>query len=790
MSASVQDVRVGVRSLIRNPSFAAVAILTLTLGIGANTAIFTLVNAVVLHPLPYPKADRLVEIHGGSAALNSDEVKEIRKQSITLESVGAYTRGAGFGITSDAGDTTRVASAEVSRELWSVLGVRPIIGQTFSDRTITDTSESVVISYPLWRQYLGADRRIIGRSVNLDNQPHTVVAVMPEGFSFPDQSVGIWTPMPASRSTSAGELMTATIAIGRLKPGVDLQTAQAELNVIARRLQRASPDSEGLELQISSLQEDTAGPVKKGFLILLGAVALILLLACLNVANLLLARNTRRRREMAVRVTLGASRPRLIRQLLAESLVIAFVGGSLGLALAPMAIHVLRVIAPPKLPRFDNASINGWVLAFTAGVSLLAGILVGIIPAFRASRTELVSSLKEDGLGSLGTRHLRLQRVLTAYQVALATVLLIGAGLVVRSFSRLMSVRLGFEPRHLLVVDLSEMALVPLGQEAWLPFYRRVLDEVHHIPGVEFAGLGDIPPVGGGWKRTPIGIEGSASALSRPESIQVQDVSPEYFRAMGIRIQSGRVFTDQDTTDLVIVNAAAAKRFWPGASPIGRRLLMGMGRGWCRVIGVADNARDISLEEEPFPQLYCLFRAGSLESDLLVRTTGKPEDLRRAVLERIWSIDKDERVLFATSMEQVISKSVIGRRFHVALLGLFALLALLMAAVGVYGMVSYSVSERTREMGIRIALGARRRDILVLVVGQQLAMAAVGLILGLLAALALAHTISSLLYGVGETDPATFIGAPVVLGLAAAVAAYIPARRAFRVDPTEAIRSE
>jgi putative ABC transport system permease protein len=588
---------------------------------------------------------------------------------------------------------------------------------------------------------------------------------------------------------------------------VDLRVAQAELNVIVQRLGRKSPEDENLGLRVTSLQEQAAGPVKKGFFILLGAVGMVLLLACLNVANLLLARNARRRREIAVRAALGASRLRLIRQLLVESLILAFLGGSLGLVSAPFGILILRALAPPRLPRLDNVGIDGWVLAFTLGVTVFTGIVVGVIPAIQVSRLNPVSSLKEESVGSaIGSGLIPLHRAqgaLTTYQVALATILLIGAGLVVRSFSRLMGVNLGFDPHNLLTVQLGETSLMPLGKEAILSFYQRVLDEVRALPGVESVALGSIAPVAGVSVGTAINVEGGSPGTGEkglfyppwggnPKLIvQTQDVSPAYFTTMRIRILRGRGFTIQDTPHVVIINEAAARRFWPNTNPLGRRIdVGGGGHNWCEVVGVADDVRDVGLEREPVPEIYSLIHAYSLESTLFVRADSKPQALGNAVVNRIWFVDKGEPVFEVITIEDLISKSVVGPRFHAALLSLFAVLALLMAALGVYGVVSYAVSQRTQEIGIRVALGATPRRIFVLVVGQQLIMAVFGMAIGLGAASALTRTISSLLYGVAPNDLGTFVGVPILLGLAALVASYMPARRAMRVDPMVALRYE
>jgi putative ABC transport system permease protein len=815
MSAFFRELRIAFRRLRENPGFTAVAVITLTFGIGANTIIFSLVNTVVLHPLPYPQADRLVRIDSPyGEKLSPADAAEIRSQSHALESVGACVSYPTDTTLTGAGVTTRLKVAEVSPEVFPVLGVSPLFGRTFlAEETTPDRSGVVLLSYSAWRNYLDSDRGVIGNAISLDKQPYTIVGVMPPGFGFPTQLVDVWTPMSATTPATKKGVMLPTMVVGRLKPGVRLQQAQAELNVIAGRMARSTLTGEKRELRIASLEEQTVGPVKKGLLIPLGAVGLVLLLACSNVANLLVAGNARRRREIAVRAALGASRSRLVRQLVAESLLLALLGGCLGLAAAPFGIHIIRPLAPPGFPRLDNVGVDGWVLTFTFLVSLLTGIVFGILPAFAASKPDLIASLKEGSMTSraaFGPAALpKAQGVLTACQVALATILMIGAGLVVRSLSRLMSVHLGFDPRHLLVVRLSEMDLIPLGEDAIMLFYQRVLDEVNSLPCVESAALVQNYPIGGPGVSTPVFREGESKPLSAGDFARMvqdfetgdrstplthmQSVSSGYFATMRIPILKGRAFTDDDrygSPFVTVVNESLARRFWPHGDGLGKKIDVGGGR-WCEVVGVAGDTRDISLEKEPGPEVYVPnLQDRSLEDALVIRTIVEPQSLGDAVVSRIWAVNKNEGVPMVATMDELISKSVIGPRFHAALFSLFAFLALLMATVGVYGVVSYSVSRRTHEFGIRMALGAGSGDILRLVIRQQMMMTALGVAIGLGIALGLTRAISSLLYGVAPNDLGTFAGVPILLGLAALGASYLPARRALGVDPVNALREE
>jgi len=814
-----QDVRYSIRILRKNPGFTTVALVTLAFGIGVNTTIFSLVNTVVLHPLPYPQADRLVRIDSKRAASMSPEVEGgIRKQSRTFDALGSCSFNPISVLLSGAGKATRLREVDVSPEVFAVLGVPPLLGRTFlPDEAMPDGGQVVVLSYAAWRKYFNSDPGVMGKTINLSGKTHTVVGVMPPGFSFPSRLVDVWLPPSSPLSAASKQMAGIEIGVGRLRPGVSTSQAQAELNVIAEQLGWQSRTGEKLDLRVASLQEQTVGPVKKSMLILLGAVGLVLLLACSNIANLLMARNARRRREMAVCAALGASRLRLVRQLLTESLLLAVLGGCLGLVAALGGIHLVRVLAPPRLPRLEDVSIDSWVLAFTLVVSLLTGMAFGILPAFAASKPDLIESLKEGSMASraaLGpARLLKTQGVLTACQVALATILLIGAVLVVRSLSRLMSVRLGFDPQRLLVVELNDLDTLHLrSRDAWMLFYQRVLDEVNALPGVESAALVGAPPMTRGGLVTYVYREGEAvlpisheggerdfqllqAGDSRTRFTLIQFVSPRYFATMKIPVLRGRAFTEADrygSPPVAIVNEILAHRLWPHGDAIGRKLKVQWGDNpWCDIVGVVGDSRDDCPDKEPGPEVYRPnLQAHDLQGALVVRTIVPPQRLSGAIINRIWSADRDQGVDSVMTIDEILSQSVIAPRFHAALFSFFAFLALLMASVGVYGVVSYSVSQRTHEIGIRMALGAKASDILRLVIGQQMIMTLLGVAVGLGVALGLTRTISSLLYGVAPNDLSTFVGVPIVLGLAALAASYIPARRALGVDPLNALRQE
>jgi putative ABC transport system permease protein len=817
----LQDVRYGLRMLVKNPGFTAVAVVTLALGIGVNTTIFSLVNTVVLHPLPYPHAERLVGIESRRPASVYAEVQEgIQKQGRTFDSFGGCSFDPSNVMWNSAGNATRLKEVDVSPEVFAVLGVPPLLGRTFlPEETIPGGGQVVVLSYAAWRKYFASDRGVIGKTINLNGKIHTVVGVMPPTFSFPSRQVDVWLPPSSPLSMASKGSVGMMIAVGRLRPGVSAREAQAELNVIAEHLGWQSLTGEKLDLRVASLQEQTAGPVtRKALWILLGAVGIVLLLACSNIANLLIARNARRQREIAVCAALGASRPRLVRQLVTESLLLALLGGCLGLLAALGGIHLVRVLAPPRLLFVQDVSINGFVLAFTLVVSLLTGIAFGILPAFAASKPDLIESLKEGSTGSRAARGPALlpktQGVLTACQVALATILLIGAVLVARSLSRLTSLRLGFDPQHLLVVELNDHDTAGIGRDAWMLFHQRVLDDVKALPGVKSAALvSDTPSMTKGGLLTLIYREGESVPSSPQGALQrewdlfsagdprthmahIQFVSPGYFTTMKLAILRGRAFTADDrygSPPVAIVNETLARRLWPNGDALGRKMHVEWRKEqWCEIVGVADVARDISLEiEQPGPEVYRPnLQAREPEHALVVRTIVPPQRLGGAILDRISSASPDQGVDSVMTMDEVLSQSVIAPRFHAALFSFFAFLALLMASVGVYGVVSYSVSQRTHEIGIRMALGAKASDILRLVIGQQMLMTVLGVVIGLGVALGLTRLISSLLYGVAPNDLRTFVGVPILLGLAALAASYIPARRALGVDPLNALRQE
>lgn len=790
--------------LLRDPLFTALAVSTLAFGIGANTTVFSLVRASIIQPLPYPAPHRLVQVWSnyGNGNTNSPishpDVIQIRNQNDVLTGVGFYKSGIGMTLT-DAGTAGYIEDVPVSPSLFSVLGVPPLMGRQFSeDEGEPGKDHVVIVSYKFWKEHLGSAPSTVGKQISLDNQSYTIVGVMPPDFSFPSRFFDIWTPASIAFQDAESRTLLDNFVIGRLKQGASLREAQAHLDGLAANLGKQYNDDQGLQFKVVSLQEQTAGPVETALLSLFGAVGIVLLIACANVTGLVLARNAKRQREIAVRMALGAGRARLVRQLLTEGCLLVFLGGTFGLAIAFVGVRIVRGVAPPSIPALDRVGIDGMVLTFTLIVSILSGIAFGLVPAFRGTKAELNDSLKEGGLASqagfrMSGSH-RLQSMLVIGQVALAVILMVGAGLLVRSLSRMLSVELGFNPRNVLAVRLSEMSTLGLGQSARKLFYQRVLEETRALPGVQSVTLVSDLPLGGLRLATSMNVEGAPQVdLRHGANVQLQEVTVGYFEAMEIPITAGRGFTNQDndtSSAVAIVNQSAARKYWPGQNPLGRRIDLGGGL-WCQVIGVAGDARDIRLETAPGPEVYRpLLQQHDLESALLLRTKVEPQALSNAVIDRIWSVYKGQRIVGVMTMDDLIAKSVIGPRFHASLLGLFAALALFLASVGIYSTTAYSVTQRTREIGIRMALGAQGSDVLKMLLGEALALVFAGLAIGLFGAFGLTRFVANLLFGVTATDPLTFAIVAILLTSIALAASYIPTRRALKVDPVLALRYE
>ena len=812
----LQDARYGVRMLARNRSFAVVAILTLALGIGANTAIFSVVYAVLLRPLPFVAPDQLMSVVStrlrGNVPDNASypDFADWTAQNHVFSQMAAYDTD-NFTLTGQA-EAMHIQGAVVSADLFSLLGVKPVLGRAFlpdEDKLpAANGAFAIILSHRLWRERFGADPGIVGRSIEIDNRNFTVVGVMPAGFQFPIQAepADFWMAMAINFVTAPGEPSMADQrgahfldVIARLKPHVTRAEAQAEMSTIVSRLNNQYPDNAPRGVEIVPEIDRVAGPARLALLVLLAAVGCVLLIACANVANLTLARGASRQKEMAVRAVLGAGRGRMIRQLLTESVLLALLGGVLGSALGLWGISGLIRLLPVDIPRLASVRIDSTVLVFTALVSMLTGILFGLAPAAQASRLDFVESLKEGGRGlSEGLHRSRARGLLVVADVAVAAVLLVGAGLLINSFLRLQHIDPGFNPQHVLTfkMDLPYVRYSGLSQTQ---FFERAIERLSHLPGVLSASAVLPLPLDGDEVGTMLNIEGQPVAEANRPRTGYSWVEPGYFRTVGIPFIKGRDFTpadDLEATPVVIIDQTLARQFFPHQDPIGRRIKPGIGNGyntapWREIVGVVGDVRQYGLTSGPGPEVYVPLAQSPLGSmNFVVRTGVDPLSMVGTVREEMAEMDKNLPFYGVKTFNQYLGQGFAQPRFLTLLFGLFAALALALAAVGLYGLVSYSASQRTHEIGIRMALGAEKRDVLRLVVGQGFKLTILGVAVGIAGSFALTRFMSSLLYGVKPTDPVTFTAVAFVLVGVALLASYLPARRATKVDPMVALRYE
>jgi putative ABC transport system permease protein len=799
----LQDIRYGARQLRKNPGFTAVAVLTLALGIGANTAMFSVVNSVLLRPLPFRDPGRLVVVNGFYPALvptpqphQADRAQVVK----TLTDFSGYETGE-INLAGD-GQADRVSAAEVSEDFFSLLGINPIRGRTFLPaEESADHPSAAIISYAVWQSRYSLDSGVVGKTVHLNGKPFTVVGIMPSGFQFPPQTQ-MWVPLPSNLN---GEMFGGNafmrMQIARMRPGVTLDQARAELSVIAQREIPVGARA-GNPVSVTSLHESMVGGIRPALLLLLGAVAFVLLIACANVANLSLARSAGRFREVALRAALGASRARLVRQLLTESVLLALMGGGLGLLTGVWAVQVAKKLIPVQDILTRGIKVDGWVLSFTFVVAVLTGIISGLAPALQSSKLDLTEALKESA-GSpaaprLSSRH-RSRGLLGAFETATALVLLIGAGLLIRSFGRLLDVNPGFRTKDLLAarVSLLEPKYSALGGRP--AFFQDVLSRVKGLPGVRAAAFANVLPFGrAGAAAFGVDVGGGPKSQMKggPGAFAIYAVvSPEYFQTMGIPVLRGRNFTDHDnkgSAAVAIISQSLARRAWPSQNPLGKHFRIAFSQEQSfEVVGVVGDVRAFGLAEQPWPTMYFpIFQQPQDAAFLVIHSAQNPSIVSAALPGVIRSVDKNEPISSVSTMEQLVSQSVDEPRFRTLLLGIFAGLAFLLAVVGIYGIVSYSVSQRTHELGVRMALGAERHDVLKLVVGQGMRQTLMGVAVGLLAALGLTRLLASYLYSVRPTDPVTFLVVSAVMLVVALLASYIPARRATKVDPMVALRYE
>jgi putative ABC transport system permease protein len=818
METLLKDIRYGLRGLLKRPGFTLVAIITLALGIGANTAIFSVVNAVVLRPLPYAEPDRLMTLWETMPGENQRSVApgnfvDWKSQNKTFEDLAA-TFYANFNLTSD-GEPDRIDGATITSNLMSVLGVSAQLGRTFQPDDDEHQDRNVVlISDGLWKRRFGADRNVVGRNITIDETPHTIVGVMGGGFQFPARS-DLWVlgrnrgavPMSLISQVPTNDWVHGRDAhfikvIGRLRPGITISQAQSDIAGVTRRLEQDFPKSNGgLGSNVVPLHAQVVGEVRSMLFILLGAVGFVLLIACTNVANLMLARATQRDREIAIRAAVGASRLRLIRQLLTESLLLSIVGGLAGLLVSIWAVAVFVKLSPGDIPRLNEASVDFRLLGFTLLVSLLTGLGFGLLPAFQATRTNLNTSLKEGGTkASEGRQRRGARNILVVTEIALAQVLLVGAALLAISYVRVTEINPGFNPERVLTAKIAPSNKKYPDAKSRSTFYTTVLERLESLPGVESAGMVMNLPLTGSSMNRGFRVEGRPEPKADENvTMDFQIVSPNYFSTLEIPVKRGRGLnaTDNETSErVVVINETMARQYWPNEDPIGKR--MGIGEStkdtsWRTIVGVVSDNRHASLSEPAAPTAFIAYRQ-DLESwprmGFVIKAKTDAASLSSAVRKELAEIDRAQPVYAIEPMENLLRTSVAQRRFIMLLLGSLSAIALALAMVGIYGVISFSVSERTQEIGIRMALGARAADVVRMVLGQGMRVALIGIVIGLGAAFALTRLLSSMLFEVSATDPRTFSIVAALLGSVAFFACYLPARRATKVDPLVALRCE
>jgi putative ABC transport system permease protein len=801
MTTLVQDLRYAFRMLLKNPGFAAVAVIALALGIGANTAIFSVVNTVLLRSLPYADPGRLMVVKENklpqfsSFSISPGNFLDWQKQSTSFEKLVAIN-GSAYNLVSGDAEPERLRGARVSAGLFEVLGVKPVQGRTFVDEEDQPGHENVVIlSGGLWKRRFGADPNIVGQSITLSASSYTVIGIMPATFGFPDRDTELWTPIAftARQAQQHGSHYLSVIA--RLKQGVTLQQADTELREIAARLAEQYPDSNaGWSTNVFPIQAYEVRDIKLALIFLLGAVALVLLIACANVANLLLARATARQKEMAIRSALGASRWRVVRQLLTESVLLALLGGSVGLILAYWGIESLLALAPEDLPRVKDVALDGRVLGFTTMVTLITGIIFGLAPALQASSPNLNETLKEGGRGTTGGHH-RVRGSLVIIEIALALMLLVCSGLMIRSFIRLQQVNPGFNPNNALALNISLPGRKYPTEDQYSGFFAQLIEKISALPGVIAVGASQSLPIQGDYL-VGFNIQGRPpDPPGEDKSTNYYAVTPDYFKAMGIPLLRGRLFTEQDGKNaprVAVINETMARTYFSDEDPIGKGINLSQGQeGFREIIGIVGDVKQYGLAQPTTLQTYEPYLQMPFSSvTLVVRTESHPAALSGPIRTQVLALDKEQPVSRIRTLDQIISGSVQQQRFTMLLLGIFAAVALILAAVGLYGVMSYAVTQRTHEIGIRMALGANTGNVLRLVVGHGMLLALIGVAIGLGGAFAFTRVMSKLLFAVSTTDPLTFAGISVLLTGVALVACLVPARRATKVDPMVALRHE
>jgi putative ABC transport system permease protein len=801
MNTLLQDILYGLRMLLKYKGFTAVAVIALGLGIGANTAIFSLVNGVLLRPLPFPDPERIVYFEGNnpSAGINESNISFLdftdwSQQTDLFASTAAYwTASANLG--ADGAEPERVPRAGVTSAFFAVLGVQPFLGRAFVPEDDKPGTTSVaIISHGLWKRRFGSDPAMVGKQVQISSRPITVLGVMPPGFEYPEQTQ-VWVPSAVNVSEEPRDNRSWS-AIARLNPGIDLKQAQNRISAIDTRLaEQFHETNKGWDVKLWTLHERLVREVKPSLLALLGAVGLVLLIACANVANLLLARSAARQKEIAIRAAMGASRTRVLRQMLTESVLLSAIGGIAGLLLSIWLTDLLMSIVPEGAPRPDHVGIDYRVLTFALGVSALTGILFGIVPALQASKLDVTSALKEGGRSAEGHRRTSARSLLLIGEVALSLMLLVGAGLLIKSFLRLQEVRPGFNAHNVLIANVA-LPGAKYKDQQFVEFFRQLKERLEAAPGVQAVGGSvNLPLNASGYAIGRAFIpEGRPLTVDESKDAMFSTITGDYFRALQIPLLSGRTFEPRDNADgpkVVVINETTAKRYFGSpAAAIGKRLSIWRDEKFMReIVGVVGDTKTGSLIGEGGAQMY-VPHAQDFQWNfmgLVIRTVGDPSAFATTLRHEVQAIDKDQPVYNVRTMDDVVANSLGTRRVSMQLFAVFACAALLLAAIGIYGVMAYSVTQRTQEIGLRMALGAQKSDVLGLVIRQGMTLTVIGVIVGLAGAFALTRVIGNLLYGVTASDPATFVAIPLLLLFVALLACYLPARRAARLDPTRAL---
>ncbi|MGA7633929.1 MAG: ABC transporter permease [Terriglobales bacterium] len=803
MSGALQDARYALRQLRKNPGFTAVVLFTLALGIGANTAVFSVIEAVLLHPLPFRAPDRLVWLNGkfpqtDEAGVSPPDFRDYRASNRSFDQMAAF--GYSAKPANLSGDKPeQVLATLASAYFFECLGIRPLLGRDF---LLSDEQEAApqvaILGYGLWKRNFGGDRNIVGRTVRLDGQNLTVVGVLPSDVPVLSEAQ-MWVPMAMLQPWMNIRMGHSLKAIGRLKPGVSLQQAQTDLDAIALRLAQQYPVSnQGWSMRQRPLADVLVGPVRPGLLLMLGAVGILLVIACVNVANLLLARSITREKEFALRGALGAGRGRMIRQALTESVMLALAGGGLGVLAAAWGVHTLPSLGSLNVPRLGESKINLGVLAFTIGISLLTGVVFGLVPALQVSSGKFSQGLRETNLASAPAPHKRLSSALVIVEIAMSLTLLVSAGLLLKSFWRLIHVAPGFQTDHVMTARLSLNG--PADGKYGDPqnrvkFWREFEEQVRSLPGVDAVGATSELPLSGEHSDNPFRIPGRSYGPSEFDDAEVRQVTPNYFSAMRIPLFTGRWFDERDNSDspgVMVVNQAFVKRFLGGENGVGKRLeMVGDPKAQRAIVGVVGNISHRALSDPQRPEMYVPYaQYAPPMMDIVVRAAANPMNLAAALRDRLSTVDKERTLSAVRSMDDVLGMSISQPRFSSQLLAVFAALALLLATIGLYGLLAYSVTQRRNEIGIRLALGAMREDILRLVLKHGTVLALVGIGIGLITSMAATRVLSSMLFAVSPTDWQTFLAVAVLLLGVALGACFIPARRAAKVDPMVALRYE